>query len=201
MPALVEHFLGVFQHTYRIERPRFSKDALDQLMAAPWPGNVRQLRNVIERLVVNASRDVITAADLPREVLSMIPGAGRADKASAALTNEELFNRMVQKGESFWAAVYAPFMAHDLTREDVRAIVREGLLRTRGGYKSVAVLFNIPADHRRLLSFLRKHDCHLPEHELKRASAELGQSGNAAGYQPVIPRVLSTPTRNFFPRV
>ena len=42
-------------------------------MAAPWPGNVRQLRNVLERLVVHSSRDVITAADLPREVLSMIP--------------------------------------------------------------------------------------------------------------------------------
>jgi DNA-binding NtrC family response regulator len=175
VPALVDHFLGVFQRTYRIERPRFAKDALEQLMAAPWPGNVRQLRNVIERLVVNSSRDVITAADLPREVLSMKPDGGPS-RTSAGPTNEELFRRMVQNGESFWAAVYAPFMAHDLTRDDVRVIVREGLLRTRGGYKSVAVLFNIPADHRRLLSFLRKHGCHLPEHDLKTASAELGQT-------------------------
>ena len=51
MPALVDHFLGVFSETYRINRPKFSKDALEQLMAAPWPGNVRQLRNVLERLV------------------------------------------------------------------------------------------------------------------------------------------------------
>ena len=63
---------------------------------------------------------------------------------------------MVQNGESFWTVVYAPFMAHDLTRDDVRAIIKEGLLRTRGGYKTVAALFNVPADHRRLVSFLRK---------------------------------------------
>jgi len=177
VPALVDHFLGVFRDTYKLERrPRFSRDALEQLMAAPWPGNVRQLRNVLERLTVHSSREVITAADLPREVLSMIPDAAVRDGAPAAPTNEEFFKRMVQNGETFWAAVYAPFMAHDLTREDVRAIVREGLLRTRGGYKAVAELFNIPADHRRLLSFLRKHDCHLPEHDLRQASAELGHT-------------------------
>ena len=89
------------------------------------------------------------------------------------MTNEDRFKRMVQNGESFWTAVYAPFMAHDVTREDVRTIVREGLLRTRGGYKAVAALFNIPSDHRRLLSFLRKHECHLPEHDLRPAQAKV----------------------------
>jgi DNA-binding NtrC family response regulator len=163
IPALVDHFLGVFSETYRINRPRFSKDALEQLMAAPWPGNVRQLRNVLERLAVRSSRDVISAADLPREVLSMIPKADGPRARSAAAANEELFKRMVQNGETFWTVVYTPFMAHDLTRDDVRAIIREGLLRTRGGYKTVAALFNVPADHRRLVSFLRKHACHLPE--------------------------------------
>ena len=176
VPPLVDHFLDIFKDTYRIERPRFSRDAMEQLMAAPWPGNVRQLRNVLERLMVLA-RDVITAADLPREVLSMVSSAGGAAKKVGASTNEELFKRMVQNGESFWAAVYAPFMAHDLTRDDVRAIIREGLLRTRGGYKAVATLFNIPSDHRRLLSFLRKHECHLPEHDLRPAQATVSTHG------------------------
>ena len=164
VPPLVDHFLGVFSETYRINRPKFSKDALEQLMAAPWPGNVRQLRNVLERLAVHSSRDVITAADLPREVLSMIPKAD-GTRAKSVAANAELFKRMVQNGESFWTVVYAPFMSHDLTRDDVRALVREGLLRTRGGYKTVAALFNVPADHRRLVTFLRKHACHLPEYD------------------------------------
>ncbi len=176
VPVLVDYFLDLFTEVYRIDRPKFSKDALEQLVAAPWPGNVRQLRNVLERLAVHTSRNIITAADLPREVLSMIPIADGTRSASAVGANEELFKRMVHNGESFWTAVYAPFMAHDLTRDDVRAIVREGLLRTRGGYKAVAALFNIPADHRRLVTFLRKHECHLPEFDLRHAPVEVNHA-------------------------
>ncbi|MEO5739465.1 MAG: hypothetical protein ABIS29_02605, partial [Vicinamibacterales bacterium] len=125
----------------------------------------------------HSSAAVITAADLPREVLSMIPSAdgAAATAAAAAAAIEELFKRMVHNGESFWTTVYAPFMARDLTRDDVRAIVKEGLLRTHGGYKAVAALFNVPSDHRRLVSFLRKHTCHLPEYELRLAPAEIEQ--------------------------
>jgi DNA-binding NtrC family response regulator len=153
---------------------------MDQLMRAPWPGNVRQLRNVLERLVVNSRRDVITVADLPREVLSMTSTGERAlDASSAANMHRELFKRMVHGGESFWSAVYEPFMMRDITRADVRAIVREGLIYTRG-YKALAALFNVPGDHRRLLTFLRKHDCHLPEQELHCVAAALeAQRGRA----------------------
>ncbi len=66
-------------------------------------------------------------------------------------------------GESFWSVVYEPYMAHDLTRHDLRAIVSRGLERTRGNYKALVQSFNLaPADYKRFLSFLRKHDCHMP---------------------------------------
>jgi len=42
---------------------------------------------------------------------------------------------MVNGGESFWSCVYAPFMARDLTRDDLRTVVRKGLERTSGNYK------------------------------------------------------------------
>jgi DNA-binding NtrC family response regulator len=176
VPPLVDHFLRMFVTTYRVARPDVHPEAMDQLTRAPWPGNVRQLRNVLERLVVNSRRDVITVADLPREVLSVSADARAQETAASPHLHRELFARMVQEGESFWTAVYEPFMVRDITRADVRAIVREGLMHTRGGYKALAALFNIPADHRRLLSFLRKHDCHLPEQELHCASATLDQT-------------------------
>jgi DNA-binding NtrC family response regulator len=162
--------------------PRLSDEAMAQLTAAPWPGNVRQLRNIVERLVVRAHREVITPADLPREVLSMgvcaeaaggngNGSAGAPAKATARAAVDLLFERMVRDGETFWTAVYEPFMSRDLTREDVRALVRQGLNQTRGGYKAVAALFNVSAEHKRLLSFLRKHECHLPETDLRAAPA------------------------------
>ena len=70
---------------------------------------------------------------------------------------------MVRDLESFWTAVYEPFMARHLTREMVRAIVYQGLRHTKGSYKALAPLFNLqPSDYKRMLSFLQQNDCHLP---------------------------------------
>jgi DNA-binding NtrC family response regulator len=172
IPAFLDHFLQQFSESYRVAAPRLSDEALTQLASAPWPGNVRQLRNIVERLVVRAHREVITPADLPREVLSMgVDPTGGPAKEPARAPVDLLFQRMVQDGETFWTAVYEPFMARDLTRDDLRALVRQGLSQTRGGYKAVASLFNVPADHKKLLSFLRKHECHLPDTDLRAAPA------------------------------
>lgn len=61
IPALVSHFCRHQQRSLR-----FSTDALDALARRSWPGNVRQLRNLVDRLAVLAEDEVITAAMLPR---------------------------------------------------------------------------------------------------------------------------------------
>jgi hypothetical protein len=54
-------------------------------------------------------------------------------------------------------------MSRDLTRDDVRALVKAGLQQTRGNYKVLLELFNMePGDYKRFLNFLRKHQCHMP---------------------------------------
>jgi two-component system response regulator AtoC len=55
-------------------------DAVALLAAQPWPGNVRQLQNFVERLVVLADHDVITRAEVERE-LARVPGTSRAPSA------------------------------------------------------------------------------------------------------------------------
>ena len=67
---------------------------------------------------------------------------------------------MVERGESFWTAVYAPFMANDLTRDDVRRVVSLGLERAAGNYRILTELFNMNSDdYKRFLAFLRKYQC------------------------------------------
>ena len=69
---------------------------------------------------------------------------------------------MVVDGESFWSAVYEPFMARDLTRRQVREIVGRALERTGGDYRRVATLFNISdAEFSRFVALLRRYDCHV----------------------------------------
>jgi two-component system response regulator AtoC len=174
IPPLLEYFRQFFSQHYRVDPPRFTDEAMAQLTAAPWPGNVRQLRNVVERLVVRAHSEPITCADLPREVLSMsLHRGGLAPIPQGRAAVELLYQRMVRDGETFWTVVYEPFMARDLTRDDVRALVRHGLAQTTGGYKAIATLFNVPADHKRMLSFLRKHECYLPDTDIRAAASRL----------------------------
>tara|TARA_R110002072_G_scaffold145460_1_gene291951 strand:+ start:101913 stop:103271 length:1359 start_codon:yes stop_codon:yes gene_type:complete len=68
IPLLVEHFLNHFCQRHNRPAKRVADEAMHVLTAATWPGNVRQLRNVMERLVVTISDDVITAERLPSEL-------------------------------------------------------------------------------------------------------------------------------------
>jgi hypothetical protein len=74
-----------------------------------------------------------------------------------------LYRRLTEERESFWSAVYPLYMRREITRANVRDLIRMGLEESRGNYKIVARIFNMePTDYKRFLSFLRKHDCQLP---------------------------------------
>jgi DNA-binding NtrC family response regulator len=65
---LAEHFLALFCQEHGKAQKRLGSGALEVLLRYPWPGNVRQLRNVIESAVVFCQGEEITTADLPVEV-------------------------------------------------------------------------------------------------------------------------------------
>ncbi len=178
IPQFLNFFLEQFSKQYSVKPPTLAPATLALLLEYSWPGNVRELKNIVERLVVRASDSDIEPRDLPLEVLRGSVADQAADPAPTVTTaparsaSDALFERMVNGGESFWAAVYAPFMSRDLTRDDVRAIVRRGLERTGGNYRVMVELFNMPADdYKRFLGMLRKYQCHMPFQEFRSASA------------------------------
>jgi DNA-binding NtrC family response regulator len=126
-----------------------------------WPGNVRQLKNVAERLVLRDFPRPIAVGDLPREITEdAIIAAAPATAVESG--RPDRFDSLM-RGESFWTAVHEPFMSRDLTRDDLRQLVRRGLMHTQGSYRQLTTLFNLPpTDYKSLLNFLRKHDCHVP---------------------------------------
>ena len=72
IPVLVEHFVAHYARERRVPTPEIASDALVALQSYEWPGNVRQLRNVVERTVILAPGDRIGRIDLdllPPEVL------------------------------------------------------------------------------------------------------------------------------------
>ena len=77
IPLLVDHFLSHFCQRHHREPKLIALDAMELLVAARWPGNVRQLRNTIERLVVTVADNTIHASDIPSE-LHPIAATGKA---------------------------------------------------------------------------------------------------------------------------
>jgi DNA-binding NtrC family response regulator len=65
IPLLVESFLEHFATKYKRRPKQLSRESLQLCQRFPWPGNVRQLRNVIERLVVTCPHPIIGMEDLP----------------------------------------------------------------------------------------------------------------------------------------
>jgi transcriptional regulator with PAS, ATPase and Fis domain len=164
VPVLLQSFLEACANKERVPVPTVGAEALALLQRYNWPGNVRELRNVAERLIVRfGNGQTIGPDDLPTEIRRPSLDDKAAKPSGSVRVTRDFIDRMVKDGESFWSVVHAPFMARDLTRNDVRAAVAEGLALTRGSYKHLIRLFNMPAsDYKQFLSFLRKHDCHIP---------------------------------------
>jgi two-component system nitrogen regulation response regulator NtrX len=81
IPALVEHYVARYAADRRVRAPDIASDAMAALQACEWPGNVRQLRNIIERTMILAPGDRISRIDLdmlPPE----ITGGGSHDGAA-----------------------------------------------------------------------------------------------------------------------
>lgn len=68
LPLLVEHFLQECRQEFGKEVEGFTSDAMQQMLQYSWPGNIRELENVVQRAVLLAKRPLLDAADLPPQV-------------------------------------------------------------------------------------------------------------------------------------
>ena len=78
IPALVAHFIEVFSKEDHLQKKKFSPEALERLQKYSWKGNIRELRNTVERLLIMSDGDVIGVEDLP-ESIRYSNELGRAD--------------------------------------------------------------------------------------------------------------------------
>jgi transcriptional regulator with PAS, ATPase and Fis domain len=138
-------------------------EAMAALVDYSWPGNVRELENAIERSVVNADTCHVGLEDLPPEVQQREGVSLRPKHERRRTVADDLYRSMRHDAASFWTTVYPLYMHREITKDNVRDLVRKGLQETRGNYRLVAKLFNLePRDYKRFLNFLRNHDCRLP---------------------------------------
>jgi len=76
VPQLVEHFVGQLGRTGGLQPKPFAPEAVQRLAAHDWPGNIRELRNAVERLLILTTGPAVTAQDVER-----IASVGTSDAA------------------------------------------------------------------------------------------------------------------------
>jgi DNA-binding NtrC family response regulator len=199
---LLQHYLRRASETHRLHCPDLTPDAEQLLVGYSWPGNVRELKNLTERLVVREWDRPITAEDLPIEIRgrretvptvsvpsvaftpeSNAPSPRRLDRGSG--TADRLWERLIA-GESFWTVVHQPFKAHELTRDDLAALIHRGLEHTRGSYRALLGVFGLPpTDYKRFHAFLYQQNCNLPVGPYRTVRASMRrQDRPASAYTP-----------------
>ncbi len=89
IPLLARHFMGRAAEAARLPPRDFGEDAMAALQSYTWPGNVRQLRNVVDWLLIMAPgdpREPVHAEHLPNEITSIAPTVVKWDKGSEIMT-------------------------------------------------------------------------------------------------------------------
>ncbi len=103
IPGLVSHFLDYFSRRLQRPRPNLSAGALDLLTAFDYPGNVRQLRNIVERLVVSSSARTVEPWAVEEAIgpgfCPSVPLAGEVKGQGRLRAEEEirLFKRVISE--------------------------------------------------------------------------------------------------------
>lgn len=92
VPALVNHFVSHYCHDMDRQSPAFSDNALDALMNYGWPGNIRELENLLQRLLVIVDDDHIDVGDLPDAMRYTINTALAGSRSLSDVEAEHILN-------------------------------------------------------------------------------------------------------------
>ena len=113
IPLLIDHFLAASNRQNQ-KSVRLSREVLDFLSLYQWPGNVREMQNLVERLVIMADRDRVLLTDLPTFVVA------------------EPEERLIDRGPSAPPQALPPSSLHRLSLDEIERAEVEAALKRHG---------------------------------------------------------------------
>jgi DNA-binding NtrC family response regulator len=115
-----------------------------------WPGNVRELRSVAVMGYCMADGEWIEPEHFQGQLQRDLAPEGIVPIYT------KIYQKIVNEQKSFWEELYTPFMAREINRPQAIAVIRRGLVQTRGSYRELLRLFNLqPSEYQRFMDFLR----------------------------------------------
>jgi transcriptional regulator with PAS, ATPase and Fis domain len=133
-----------------------------------WPGNIRELKMVLIRAGVHCEGE-ISGDDIQKQFINHTVGHTQPskflknkdkngpDKLGHTAKIQTLFEEAKSglEGKNFWTVIKEPYLERDLNREEVKTILRKGLLEAGGKYVKLVELFHLdPKDYNLFMSFL-----------------------------------------------
>ena len=168
IPPLVEHAIRHAGVACTV-----TPEAMDVLSRYSWPGNVRELQNVVEQIAsLLPPGSSVGVDDLPGTLVGRVLDTVAPSRERRRQFADDIYEALVSGTYDFWHDVQTLFLNRDMTRHDLRAVVRRGLRTTNGSYRALLGLFRIGAsDYKRFLNFLAAHHCRIDFREFRGGAA------------------------------
>jgi DNA-binding NtrC family response regulator/tetratricopeptide (TPR) repeat protein len=159
IPLLAGHFLQGISDQGKGEIRRFSPEAMKLLQRYSYPGNIRELKNIVESAYYSSSGNVIEAGALPLEVRVLNVTKTVYDSVSAA---ENLYRRILAGEGDFDDLVKKPYLDRCFDASVVRGVIRLALSDSSGIYKDAFTRLRIPKKrYSAMMQFLKRRGCYL----------------------------------------
>ena len=122
IPVLLSHYIGQFNSSFGLRIEGFTEEALHQLISYEWPGNIRELRNVVEAIFVNVPGRTVDVARLPtcvRTYLSTPTKPAERDALLCALAATN-WNKTKAANQLQWSrtTLYRKMATYNIVRTD-----------------------------------------------------------------------------------
>jgi len=137
IPLLADHFIAKFNERLRKQIEGISPEAIERLVAHPWPGNIRELENLMERTVLFCEGPQIGVADLPPEISHLAPLAASHLQPAAPAAHADEAARVVPLGAGLAASSLKEAVRAQTERVE-RELIQRALDETGGNVTQAA---------------------------------------------------------------
>lgn len=144
---LADHFVEKYSKMYRRDQVKLSQDALNQLVGAPWPGNVRQLENMMKQVVVRGDESII-ADLLANQSIKPVPESSRPADTGVSTGGLKI-------GDTDNESYSLKKVISDVVNREEKALIARALTRTNWNRRKAAELLEI--SYRSLLYKIKEY--------------------------------------------
>lgn len=134
IPLLAHHFLREFNRRFNKRVTKISEEVLNKMMNYPWPGNIRELKNTIEKIMIFKEDEIISIDDLPEEIKNV-----KEERISANRPLKEIKKEAVTYLSKNYIKEVLSLYKGNISKAALRAQM------DRGNFRKLMKRFNISA--------------------------------------------------------